>query len=193
MTVTERRYVDQGFQTFFVSFESSNCPSVTEILQMCKKITECKIGTDTNHVVSVGYGKRIVITAPTSDTHAVAREDIVEIVDYDPVKKVVLVIGKKEPPSETPVHWFIHRARTDVNAIIQLNDTTLVKHLSGRIPATESEQPVNSLELTKEVLKTLRRSNRILIKKRGVLVIGVSLNEVEQQIMKTCEEIRNEG
>jgi ribulose-5-phosphate 4-epimerase/fuculose-1-phosphate aldolase len=107
------------------------------------------------------------------------KEEIIEVVDYNPIKRIVLSMGKTEPSIDTPVHCLIHRARDDINAIIQLNSEKLYKNL----PSTDKEFPPGSLELAKEVLGSLRTSKGVIMKNRGVLFVGVSLKEAEEFVL----------
>jgi len=177
-----------SFQTFFASKEQSNCPLIPHIVRIGKKLKEMGLLKDGSGVVSLGYGKRVLINGNDVSLGDVRGEDILEIVDYNPVKRIVLTIGDKEPNVETPVHWLIHHAREDVNAVVQINSKKLVEKFSKKLPSTEKEWPSGTLELTKEILKTLRTGKIILIKNKGILFVGRNLKEVEDLIVKTYEE-----
>jgi hypothetical protein len=177
-----------SFQTFFASREQSNCPLIPDIVRIGKKLKEMGLLKDGTGVVSLGYGRRVLINGNNVSLGDIGRGDILEIVDYDPVKRVALTIGDKEPNVETPVHWLIHHARDDVNAVVQINSKKLEKKLPKKLPVTEKEWPPGTFELAKEVLKTLRNSKGILIRNKGALFVGNSLKEVEELIIKTCEE-----
>ncbi len=174
-----------SFQTFYTSKEESNCPLITEIVRIGKKIEKQGISKDvTSAIVSLRYGRRMIINSDYNDLGGIKRGEILEIVDYDPVKKILLTIGPMQPRVETPVHWMIHHARNEINAIIQLNGDKIIKKLEGKIPSTEKEQIPGSFELTKEVLKILRTGKSVLIKNQGVLFVGESFKEVEEQVFK---------
>ena len=113
-------------QTFFVSKEQSNCPLIPDIVRLGKKFEDLGLlKEDTEAIISLKYGKRLLINGSGSNLGEIKINDIIEIVDYDPVKKVTLTIGPKNPHVETPVHWLIHKARDDVNAIIHLKSVKL--------------------------------------------------------------------
>ena len=115
-----------GFQTFFVSKEESNCPLITDVVRFSKKYKELDfLQYITTVVISLGYGKRVLINGSKTNFGNINREDFLEIVDYDPVKKILLVIGANEPHIETPIHWIIQHARKDINAIMESNDDKL--------------------------------------------------------------------
>ncbi len=174
-----------GFQTFYSSKEESNCPLITEIIRIGKKIEKQGLSKDiASVIVSLRYGRRVIINSDYNDLGGIKRGEILEIVDYDPVKKILLTIGPMQPRVETPVHWMIHHARNEINAIIQLNGEKIIKKLEGKIPSTKEEQISGSFEMVKEVLKTLRTGKSVLIKNQGVLFVGESFKEVEEQVFK---------
>ena len=190
-SMIDRNLTNIRFQTFFVSREQSNCPLITDIARLGKELKDSDILENvTSVIVSLGYGKRILINSDYTDFTKIKRENLLEIVDYDPVKKVLLAIGSGEPPIETPVHWMIHHARDDVNAIVQINNEELSKKLAKKYPATEGEKPSGTLDLAKEILKTLRTSKNIVIKNKGILFVGNNVKEVESTVLKICEDLK---
>lgn len=186
-----RNLTNLSFQTFYVSHEQSHCPLVSDMIRLGKNFGETSLPEDTTGVISLGYGKRIIINGNNIDLENLKIEDVLEIVDYDPVKKIVLAMGPTEPNVDTPVHWLIHHARDDVNAVIQLNGEKLVEKFSKKLPTTEKEYTSGTLELAKEILRTLRTSNskNILLKDKGILFVGASVKEVEDIVIKICEEV----
>jgi ribulose-5-phosphate 4-epimerase/fuculose-1-phosphate aldolase len=174
-----------SFQTFYTSKEESNCPLITEIVRIGKKIEKHGLSKDiTSAIVSLRYGRRMIINSDYEDVGGIKRGEIVEIVDYDPVKKVLLTIGPVQPKVETPVHWMIHHARDEINVVIQLNGEKIVKKLAGKIPSTKKEQIPGSFEMIKEVLQNLKTGKSVLIKNQGVLFVGGSIKEVEEQVFQ---------
>lgn len=189
-SMINKGFINTGFQTFYISKEQSNCPLISEIIRVGKKFKERGILNNAIGTISLGYGKRILINGKDVDLANINREDILEIVDYDPIKKIALTIGQKEPDIETPIHWLIHHARNDVNAVIQLNSKQLIENIAIQIPETEKEQASGTLELAKEILKALRNSKRIIVKNKGVLFVGSNLKEAEELALKSCEETK---
>ena len=180
-----------NFQTFYVSKEESNCPLISIVTKFFEKFKDLNLLDNINDiVVSLRYGKRILITTEGSDFQNLMKVDFLEIVDYDPVKKILLIIGPKTPRIETPVHWLIHHARDEINVVIQMNDKNFGKRLGKKIPVTEKEYPSGTIEQAKEILKKLRDSKIVQIKNQGVLFVGGSIKEVEEIILKIFEELK---
>ena len=180
-----------NFQTFYVSKEESNCPLIAEIIKTSKKLIELNILKDPYQIIfSLRYIKRVLINADKSNFKDIKHEDFLEIVDYDPLKKVILLIGPKEPRIETPIHWLIHNSRTEVNIVIQINDKVLAEKFEKKFPTTEKDYPAGTLEQAKEVLRILRNSKIVVIKNQGVLFVGNNTKEVEDFIIRIFEELK---
>ena len=177
-----------NLQIFFISRESVNSPLIIEIIRFINKFKDLE--NITSLVISLEYGKRIIINTEKTDFRNIKKDDFVEIVDYDPAKNTMLIIGKKEPLVETPIHWIIHNARKDINAIIQFYDQRIFeKKNKTKIITTEEEKPSGTLELSKEILKALRNSKNILIKNQSGLSIGRNLKEAEEQFLELMRNL----
>jgi len=180
-----------NFQTFYVSKEESNCLLISEIIKISKKIKELDFFEKIDQIIiSLRYIKRVLINANKSNFKDIKQEDFLEVVDYDPLKKVILLIGPKEPRIETPIHWMIHNSRTEINVIIQINDKTLAEKLEKKFPTTEKDYPAGTLEQTKEILKVLRDSKIVIIKNQGVLFVENNTKNIEELFIKTFEEFK---
>ena len=180
-----------NFQTFYVSKQESNCPLIPEIIKTSKKLNETNFFKDINQIIfSLRYIKRILINADKSNFKEFKQDDFLEIVDYDPLKKVILLIGPKEPRIETPIHWLIHNSRMEINAVIQIKNNILSDRLEKKLPTTENDYPAGTLEQAKEVLKSLRNSKIVVIKNQGVLFVGNNTKQAEDLVIKTFEELK---
>ena len=187
----DRNLSNVNFQTIFVSKEHSNCPLISNIVRLGKKLKDLDILDQfTSVIFSIKYGKRILINSNYTDLGKIKRENFLEIVDYNPINRILLAIGLGELLIETPVHWIIHHARKDVNVIVQINDERLIKKIVKKYPITKQEQPSGTLDLAKELLKTLRSADTIIIKNKGILFVGNNLKEVEIKVLKLYEECK---
>ena len=173
-----------SFQTFYVSKEKSNCPLVADILRVDKNFKKSNLFDNVSDIIiSLKYGRRVLINGENSKLGEIEHEDLIEIVEYDPLKKVLLVMGAKEPKINSSVHWLIHYAKKEINAAIQIDSQNLKNSLKDKIPETEKELPKGSVDLAKEILKGLRNSKALNLKNNGVLFVGNSITEIEDYIM----------
>ncbi len=184
----KEKMINTPIQTFFVSRELSNCPYIPDIIRLGKKFVKLGMKDIENYCISITYGKRILVNTKHSNIEKINQQDFIEIVDYDPLKNIILAMGKKYPCIDTPIHWLIHHARDDVNVIIQFSGEGIVRKFLSNFSVTKEYHPPGTLELAKEVLKTLRSSKKIIIKNIGVLFVGISIKEVEDMIVKAYEE-----
>jgi len=179
------------FQTFYISKEVSACPLISEIIRIGKKFDELELFESIREVViSFRYGKRLLINSTGTNIGKIKQEDFLEIIDYDPIKRIILVIGPKEPRIETPVHWLIHHAKNEINAIIQIINQNLAEKFEKKMPTTKKEHPSGTLDQAKEILENLRNSNKVVIKNQGLIFVGNNSKEVENLFLKTLGEIK---
>ena len=182
---------DFNFQTFYVSKEESNNPLIFDIIKTGKNLKEQDFLKKIDQIIiSIRYIKRVLINANKINFENIKQEDFIEIVDYDPLKKVILLIGTKEPRIETSIHWLIHNSRTEINAVIQINDEKLSEKLEKKFPTTEKDFPSGTLDQAKEILRILRNSKIVVIKNQGVLFVGNNIKDAENLIIKTFGELK---
>jgi ribulose-5-phosphate 4-epimerase/fuculose-1-phosphate aldolase len=134
--------------------------------------------------ISLRYGKRVLINGKNSLFGELKQEDFLEIVDYDPMKKIILLIGPNEPKFDSTIHWLVHYAKKEINAVVQINSKRLVERIKNRLPETEVNYQRGSLELAKEILKAIRNSKGLIIKKNGVFFVGKDIDEIKKEILK---------
>jgi hypothetical protein len=182
--MNEKIFPSPMLQTFYVSRETSNCPMISEMIKLGKTLDELGFAEKDTGVISLDYGKRLLINAKNIDITTMKQQDIVEIVDYDVLKNVMMVIGTKDPCFETPVHWVVQKARHDINALLQLNSKSLYEKLVGTLPSTGHETKPNTFDSTREILTTLRMSKTILIKNQGIFFGGVNIKEIQESLKK---------
>ena len=157
-------------RTLFLSREEVKNPLVDEIKRAGKIVKEKGLVEGTYGNISVRYGKRIVITAANSDLGKLSNDDIVEVVDYNPATDVAMVIGLKEPSTETPMHWLIYR-RDDINAIIHVHATF------EEAPTSEKYAKEGTLELAMEAIKALKNSKIANLMGHGSIAVGINMEE----------------
>lgn len=176
--MNERILPSPALQTLFVSRETSNCPLISEMIKLGQNLQEQGLTDTETGIISLDYGKRLLINAKNIDIKKMIQQDVVEIVDYDVLKNIMMVIGPKDPHLETPVHWIIQKARHDVNALLQINSPALYERFQKTLPVTEKETQSDSLEQAKDILKTLRNGKTILLKNKGILFAGINIKEI---------------
>ncbi|RLF51369.1 MAG: hypothetical protein DRN11_02865 [Thermoplasmata archaeon] len=162
-------------KVLFLSREKVENPLLEEIRRVGKIVKEKGLVEETFGNISIRYGKRMIITASGADLGDLKDEDFVEVVDYNPVTNIALVIGLKNPSIETPMHWLIYK-KPEINAIIHTHK------IFDNVPTTEKYAPPGSLELALEALKALRNANLINLKDHGSIAVGFSLQQALEEL-----------
>ncbi|MDX1799110.1 MAG: hypothetical protein R3255_10715 [Candidatus Lokiarchaeia archaeon] len=168
-------------QIFYLSRESCKSPIISDFIRITKKLEELNLDYLVEKIViSIKNGKRMIINGLGQEYQNINYNDIIEIVDYDPIKNTILVLGKTKPLPETTLHWIIQNARDDINAIIQINVNEKQINKLPNLPKTNTKYSTYSLEFAKEILPLLRNNNIIIINNQTILFVDRSLNEVEK-------------
>jgi hypothetical protein len=182
----ERHLSNGHFQTFFVSQDASNSPLTSEMIQFSKIFKKNNL-KNVGYSISTTYGKRLILASNPENNKPITHDDIIEIVDYDPIKNIALVIGKKYPCIETPLHWMIQKARHDIFAVVTIKNNIFYEHYGNKLPITKNSRSA-TIDHVKSVLKTLQESKAICIRDQGVLIVGLHLKEIEKLLINIIEE-----
>jgi len=179
--MNEKITISQKLQIFYVSKEETNCPLIIEIIKLSKKLKETNIlKKDSEAIFSLTFGKRMIINGTVKDFSNIKRDELLEVVDFDPIKNNLLLIGPAEPRIETSLHWMIHHVRDDVNFVVQIKKTDIINKIKD-VDVTD-KYPIGSLDNTKEVLKALRTNKKVIIKNNSLLIVGRNIADIEKQI-----------
>ncbi len=176
------------FQLFTLSKEESNCPLIPQLIHFGKILNQSESMTGNIKVtMSSGFGKRVVINTTDVPINRLTRSDFIEIIDFDPIRNILLIIGSKPPHEITPLHWIIHHAKPEIISIVMLLDGTN----SLRFPTTISQtirEGNTILETAKTILKTLQKKQIILVESKGVIITGNSFKQIKETIYQYLEK-----
>jgi len=167
---------------FFLSKELSTCPEIADLSTFFYLLHKSCSDKNNKITISVSYGKRMVINADNIDISKLSQEDFVEIVDYDLLKRTLLIIGKKLPSSSAPLHWMVQKARKDIYAIVQLHDKKIVDRLKDDLPFIHTTHASDTFEFLKEVLINLRGRNHVLFQDDSGFFTGTHLNDIKNYL-----------
>ena len=185
--MTERILPAPPLHTLFVSRETSKCPLLSDMITLGQSLQEFGLTDKETGILSMDYGRRLLINAKNVDIRKITQHDIVEIVDYDPLKNIMMVIGLNDPALDTPVHWIVQKARQDINAILQINSTTLFERFQNQFPTTENNTQPGTLERAKEILHTLQKGKIILLRNEGIVFVGINRKEIQNALIRYLE------
>ncbi len=177
-----------SLQLFTLSKEESTCPIIPELIQLGMALYQLKPLTDTIQLtMSTCYGKRVIINTADTPINRLACSDFIEIVDYDPVRNILLFIGPKPPYDITPLHWIIHHAKPEIVSLVILLDETNSLQFSRTICQTISNGKT-LFDTAKTILRALQKRPIIVIENKGVLITGDSLEKIKETIYQCLEK-----
>lgn len=177
--------INNQIQSVKLSNELSNFFLIPDMIKFIKNISE-KINLEKYEdlIISVKYGKRIVINNTNSKLKNISPDDFIEIVDYNPLKKIFLTIGPNKPDFNMSIHWIIQNARRDKNVLIQLVKTSY-SDIESNI---QKQIKNNSIEISKDILLKFRESNIVHKNDLDIFILGDNLKEMNLIISKIIED-----
>jgi ribulose-5-phosphate 4-epimerase/fuculose-1-phosphate aldolase len=124
-------------------------------------------------------GSSFIITGSALDSkEKLGHHDFVRVVESYPEKMEVVAEGKRDPSSESMMHYEIYRRRSDVNAIFHGHDKEITVNASLLgLPETGKEELPGTVELMREVIRILDNNNFIVMKNHGFLALGKNMDE----------------
>ena len=168
-------------QIFFASHELPSNPLVNEIIKAGKTIAEKTDGDQTQGIISLGFGKRIITTAQTTNFSSIEQEHLIEIVDYDPYKQILLIMGKKEPIPTIAINWMLHHAKQEIGAIVQLENIE-EPYLKKNIQTIDTQPHSPILNQVKILLKALQKESILKLENQGILITGRTISDIQHHL-----------
>ena len=108
-------------------------------------------------------------------------DNIVEVIDFDPVRNNMMVIGNKPAANGTVLHWFIYRGLPEINAIIILEDQEILERFNtGAFSKLVYKDGIMNVDLAIKVLKFVKESNITLLFGsiiNGIILVGKTMND----------------
>lgn len=120
------------------------------------------------------------------------RDNFVEIVDFDPVRNNLMVIGNGPPVSDATIHWFIYRAYPKINGIIFIDNNQILEHFrTSSFPELLLKDEILDVRLALEILEILKKSEIILMNGnhvRGILIVGKTVMNAYERFNRSYEQ-----
>ena len=175
--------VNKYFKTFFLSHETSSCPFIPQVVSFVKKTESLLEHENLEIIVSSRYGKRVLTNLKFNNFKLITPDDFIEMVDYNPITRILMVIGDQTPGYDAPLHWMILHAKKEISIVVKIKTDEINEKFLRDTPMVETKNNEDILELTKKILFKLRNTSNLLIKNMGILLTGKTINEVEKTIM----------
>lgn len=178
-------YAGRKFRTVFSAEERSTAGALPDLVRCGRRFHERGLAEANAGTLALRFGGRMVIATGGSELGKLSPETFVEVVDYDPVNQVAVVIGPAEPSSETPMCWMVLRHRPEVHAIVHIHGPAPPDEhdLPEGLTVTDSPEEYGTLELAKACLRGLRDASNVYLRDHGYVSTAPSLTQAERQLM----------
>jgi hypothetical protein len=168
--------------TFFASREPVRNTMTLKLVKACQEM-----GSQEPALMgSLGYRLVRGFLLTTDGNFNTMREgDIVEVTDYDPVRKTSLVIGLREPSKFVPLHWLSLQTNPDKLVTLFL----FVDPAPPGIDIFSSKLLHGSFEEAMEVAKVLKASKKdvIFIDGGGLFMVSKNLETLSKDFKALLE------
>ncbi len=153
-------------------------PRIADIIRWAKVLFEKGFAKENSGNISVRKGNGFIIKATGTKFASLREEDFVLVESFD-FNNFVLenAIGQKLPSSETPLHYSIYSARSDVLAIVHCHA------FPKGVVETEEAYHYGSREQAKAVCDLLKRGDIAIAKDHGVFSVGKTVEEAAKRIL----------
>jgi ribulose-5-phosphate 4-epimerase/fuculose-1-phosphate aldolase len=176
-------YVGTKFRTVFARRTVSGDERLGELLKWCRRWAARDLVGDTIGNLSYRTAAGFLINRTAVDLAAITRQEFVEVLEADIVRKQLTVAGLYEPSSESMMHAGIYEARPDVNAIFHGHSAAILANATRLgIPVTMHEQPYGTPELVAEILVVLGKNNFVVMREHGFVSIGTTMREAGERL-----------
>jgi ribulose-5-phosphate 4-epimerase/fuculose-1-phosphate aldolase len=188
--------MQEGRIKFNISFVSDKVPSdarVDELKEWCEKFQKNGLtpefeGNYTGNL-SFRLGEGLVITASgLENKQNLGNDCFVYVKNYDEKTNTVYVEGKKNPSSESVMHYLIYRARETVNAVFHGHNKAIVINAKKLgLPVTGREFASGTSDLAKETLKGLGDNKFVVLRNHGFVSVGSTMKEAGELSLDTLK------
>lgn len=131
------------------------------------------------------FSNKFIITAShTALNNSMHKNDFSEVVFCSIENNTVHAKGKKEPSSETLMHYLIYKTNPEINAIFHGHSTDIMKIAKQHgFPETKKEYDYGTVDLAKEVVNTLKNHNFVIIKNHGFISVGKTMEKAGNNVL----------
>ena len=139
--------------TFFASREPVRNPLTLKMLHAARAIAskDLSLVGSMSHRLTRGF-----LVTIDAQLGAMGEGDIVEVTDYDPVRKTSIVIGMKEPSTYVPLHWLALRTHPELLCSLLI----ITDKVPAGVKVFSSTLLPGSFEEAMEVAKALKSSKK---------------------------------
>jgi len=170
-----------------ISKEESNCPLIPMLIEISQIGKEKLNAGNSFFLPSIVFGKRVVIPRSFLEVDKIKHDDVVELIDYNPVTKTLLYLGPNIPSDDVAAHFLVHHAKKEIQAMMQIKNPLVNNKMKKRIPQVTLDEPVNTLEKAKKWLKVLQKTD-VFFSDEYLIITASSIKKIKHILNKLGKE-----
>ena len=180
--------IQNQIEYFYASKEQTHCPQIPELIRIGKwfeNYMKCK-HIQLEVFVSRSFGKRVLINTPPKNITNASIEDFVEIIDFDPVRNTMLLIGQKQPSRTSAIHWYIHNTLSIDGYLLEMIDQQQQGTWKKIYPNVKNAHSI--VDTIKNILHQIKKNQIIALDTKSVFILLKDIKELDKIIPQLYEE-----
>jgi len=169
------------FNQYCHSKEESNSPLIPTLIKIGKNLLDVPGIKKDSITLASRYGKRLLITTKNLDLNEMKRKDFVEIIDVEPLKKIILYFGPSVPTDITAYLWMLHYAKKEIQFSVYF-EFEEKKKSNESFPFVEKKG--DFLDTVKNMLRAIQQTSEFQFDKNAIIITGQTIKDIENQINK---------
>ena len=186
------------FNTVFVSDKLSSDSKIAELKVWCERfqkngLTPVVEGNYTGNLSCYSREGFVITASGLKNKENLTDDNFVYIKSYDERSNTFYVEGKKKPSSESIMHYLIYMNNEDVKAVFHGHNDLIIKYAEKlKLSVTNKECEPGTIELAKEVLKTIGDNKMLIMKNHGFVALGKNMKEAGELALAALNKSRHE-
>jgi len=191
-----RDWMKEGKIRFNLTFVSAQVPSdarIDELKEWCERFQKAGLTPEFegNYTGNLSFRSKegFVITASgLKSKQNLSNDCFVHVKSYDRQGNTVYAEGRKQPSSESVMHYLIYETRREVNAVFHGHNKAIIMNAEKLgFPVTEREHEPGTIALAEEALKALDNKNLVVLKNHGFVSVGDTMEEAGELALATLK------
>ncbi|HDQ05315.1 MAG TPA: class II aldolase/adducin family protein [Candidatus Bathyarchaeota archaeon] len=181
------------FNTIFVSDQVPVDPRVDELKKWCERFQKSGLtpefeGNYTGNLSFRSKEEFIITASGLKNKQNLSNDCFVYVKNYDQQSNTVYVEGRRQPSSESVMHYLIYKARKEVNAVFHGHNKAIVMNAEKLgLRVTEKEYESGTTALATEALKALDDNKLVVLQNHGFVSLGGTMKEAGELALATLK------
>jgi len=176
--------------TYYVSREQVRTPHALHVARAAEMLGHNVKGV--RGAVAVRYGRAFLCTTD-GPLSAMTNHDICEVTEYDPVRKVVMVIGTVQPTRYSPLVWTLLRTEPVMNSVAVLHPVPQTLAPKEQAEVMETRLLPSSFEEAMEVAKVMKGKDHLYVSNKALIFRARDVETLIKNVTARITKVEGTG